>query len=307
MDKNLGVKEFCIPDESSGQRLDLWLALNNDNTRSYFQKLITENCVLVNGKPERANYRLRVGDAVRIFLPVSQDLNVLPEDIPLNIVYEDNDIIVINKSRGMVVHPGAGNYTGTLVNALLYHCKDSLSDINGVVRPGIVHRIDRDTTGLLVAAKNNVAHVKLSEQLKCHMIKRSYIALADGVISENQGIIDAPIGRHPTDRLKMAVISKSSREAVTRFKVQDRFQRKTLLELSLETGRTHQIRVHLAYIGHPVTGDPVYGKKDNLILGQALHAFKLELMHPVTGENLVFTAPLPDDLVNLINFYSAHK
>jgi len=234
-------------------------------------------------------------------IPEVRELTVEPENIPIDVVYEDSDIIVINKARGMVVHPADGNYTGTLVNALLYHCKD-LSDINGVRRPGIVHRIDKDTTGLLVVAKNNKAHTFLADEIKYHKVSRIYTALTEGLFEENSGMVNAPVGRHPVDRKKMAVNTKNGKEAITHFTVIERFENTTLVKCRLETGRTHQIRVHMAYIGHPVAGDPVYGRKNNRGLsGQALHAGELTLTHPSTGESMTFTAPLPEDFQNLLN------
>ena len=233
-------------------------------------------------------------------MPEPEDIEALPENIPLDIIYEDSDIIVINKARGMVVHPAAGNYTGTLVNALLYHCKD-LSDINGVRRPGIVHRIDKDTTGLLAVAKNNNAHLALAEQLQDHTMSRVYYAVVEGIIGENSGTVNAPIGRHDNDRKKMAVNTRVGKPAVTHFEVLERLDNCTLVKCRLETGRTHQIRVHMAYTGHPVTGDPVYGIKNTRGMdGQALHAGELTLIHPATGEPVTFKAPLPEDFEKLL-------
>ena len=287
--------------EDAGKRADLLLSDTGELSRSYVQKLMAGGEVLLEGKPVRPGYKAAAGDVFEITVPDPEDPEAKPENIPIDIVYEDSDIIVINKARGMVVHPAEGNYTGTLVNALLYHCQD-LSDINGVRRPGIVHRIDKDTTGLLVAAKNNAAHEALAEQLKTHSISRIYTALAEGVISEASGKIDAPIGRHPVDRKRMAVNVKNGREAVTYFTVLQRYEDATLVKCRLETGRTHQIRVHMAFIGHPIVGDPVYGKKDNRgMAGQALHAGELTLVHPSTGQQMTFTAPLPDDFQKLLN------
>ena len=292
--------------EDTGMRLDSALAAGLTDklpgkSRSYFQKLIDSACVSLSGHPLRSNYKLKEGDMIVITVPETEELAVEPEDIPLDIVYEDKDIIVINKARGMVVHPADGNYTGTLVNALLFHCKD-LSDINGVKRPGIVHRIDKDTTGLLVAAKNNRAHNALAEQIKEHKVSRIYDALVEGVISENAGTVNAPVGRHPIDRKKMAVNTKNGKDALTHFTVIKRYRDTTLVKCRLETGRTHQIRVHMAYIGHPVVGDPVYGKRNNRgMTGQALHAGELTLRHPTTGKEMTFTAPLPDDFQKLLN------
>ena len=285
------------------ERLDLWLTTQlPEYTRTYIQKLIDKGNVTVNGKRSKSGDKLTIGDDVLIALPEIENLDVVKQDIPLDIVYEDDDIIVMNKPKNMVVHPAAGNPDGTLVNALLYHCEGRLSDISGVIRPGVVHRIDKDTTGLICAAKNNNAHLFLAEQLRAHTMKRTYIALVDKVINEDKGIIDAPIGRHNTDRKKMAVNLKNGKEAVTHFKVLERFSKYTFVEVSLETGRTHQIRVHMAYIGHPVCGDELYGNKFSLCEtgGQVLHAFKLELLHPSTKENQIHFAPVPDYMNNIL-------
>jgi len=290
MDKNI----LIVEDDSIGIRLDKFLCQMNDKiSRTQVQRLIDDNQVLVNGKQEKASYRLEAGDEVSCVIPSPQELQVSPEAIPLNIVYEDADVIVINKPQGMVVHPANGNYSGTLVNALLYHCRD-LSGINGVLRPGIVHRIDKDTSGLLVVAKNDIAHQSLAEQIQEHNVKRVYIALVHGNILEPGGIIEAPIGRSLSDRQKMAVVVKNSKEAVTEYFVLERLGAYTLVECKLRTGRTHQIRVHMAYINHPVVGDPKYGhKKEEIKLsGQALHARKIAFKHPRSGEWLEFsTAP----------------
>ncbi len=286
----------CRGEADCQKRLDVWLAEElSDYTRSFVQRLITDGQVLVNGESSKAKQKLKLGDEVAVRIPEPVALEAVPQDIPLDIVYEDQDIIVINKPKNMVVHPAAGNPDGTLVDALLYHCGDSLSDINGIIRPGMVHRIDKDTTGLLCVAKNNQAHVHLAAQLKDHSMRRTYMALVDKVITENSGVIDAPIGRHPVDRKKMAVNLKSGREAVTHFRVVERFSNCTLVELSLETGRTHQIRVHMSYIGHPVCGDEVYGRKfsNYETQGQMLHAFQLELTHPRTEERMTFHADVP--------------
>ena len=283
-----------------GERIDSYIASVTELSRSNVQKLIEGGAILVNGKTCKANYKLRAGDVAEIQMPEPEDIEALPENIPLDIIYEDSDIIVINKARGMVVHPAAGNYTGTLVNALLYHCKD-LSDINGVRRPGIVHRIDKDTTGLLAVAKNNNAHLALAEQLQDHTMSRVYYAVVEGIIGENSGTVNAPIGRHDNDRKKMAVNTRVGKPAVTHFEVLERLNNCTLVKCRLETGRTHQIRVHMAYTGHPVTGDPVYGIKNTRGMdGQALHAGELTLIHPATGEPVTFKAPLPEDFEKLL-------
>ena len=292
--------------EDAGQRIDAMLASRvgtkeNGLTRSYIQKLIIDGAITRNGAPLKSGAKAVRGDLFEITVPDPVDPAAKPEDIPIDIVYEDADIIVINKARGMVVHPADGNPDGTLVNALLHHCAD-LSDINGVKRPGIVHRIDKDTTGLLVVAKNNAAHESLAEQIKEHKVSRVYTALVEGVIKEDSGKIDAPVGRHPVDRKRMAVNVKNGRGAVTYFTVMKRYSDCTLVKCRLETGRTHQIRVHMAYIGHPVACDPVYGiKKDRGLAGQALHAGELTLTHPRTGRLMTFTAPLPEDFQKLLD------
>lgn len=280
-------------------RLDKFITMTMpDLSRTLVQQYVKEGFVLVNGKSEKASYKTCLGDVIEVSLPDSQEMDVLPENIPLNVVYEDHDVIVVNKPSGMIVHPSSGIYSGTLVNALLYHCHD-LSGINGVLRPGIVHRIDKDTSGLLMIAKNDKAHQSLSEQLKEHSVARKYVALVHGVIPHNHGKIDAPIGRDSKDRQKMAVTKINSKEAVTNFTVLQRFEKMTLIECRLETGRTHQIRVHMAYIGYPVYGDPKYGyKKDDQTYGQYLHAKTLGFVHPTTGEYMEFDSDLPDFFEN---------
>lgn len=298
------MKEIILDCDTKAARIDSWLSAEMEEySRSYIQKLCQDGNIAVNGTQVKSNYKLKIGDKIIINVPEAEILDVLAEEIPLDIVYEDEHIIVINKPKGMVVHPAAGNYTGTLVNALMKHCGDSLSDINGVIRPGIVHRIDKDTSGLLVVAKSNQAHERLSEKLKTHDIKREYIALVDGIIYENSGKIDAPIGRHPVDRKKMSVNLINGRASVTHFKVLERFTEATYLELRLETGRTHQIRVHMAYIDHPIIGDQVYGRKKQKydINGQALHAFRLQFEHPVTGEAMRFETAVPDYFQRLLS------
>ncbi|MBQ7060149.1 MAG: RluA family pseudouridine synthase [Clostridia bacterium] len=275
-------------------RLDAFISEKTGLTRSRAEKLIKSGAVLVDGKPRKAGFSVRAGSKVSVTLPPPEPTELIAEDIPLDIVYQDADIAVINKPAGMVVHPAAGNPSGTLVNALMFHIKD-LSGIGGELRPGIVHRIDKDTSGLIVIAKNDAAHNFLSSELKTHSVARTYIALATGGFREDSGTVDAPIARHRTDRKKMAVVP-GGREAVTHWRVLERFPGKTLLEVELETGRTHQIRVHMAYIGHPLVGDPVYGRAENGLgfTGQALHAARLRLTHPRTGERMEFTAPLPE-------------
>ncbi len=293
-----------------GKRADAFVAENTELTRSAAVRLIESQSILVCGRPVAKNYKVRAGDVFSIIMPKVEPDKAEPEDIPLNIVYEDSDIIVVNKPKGMVVHPAAGNPRGTLVNALLYHCKDSLSGIGGVLRPGIVHRIDKDTEGLLVVAKNDQAHLSLAAQIKEHKVSRIYYAIALGNFKEDSGKIDAPIGRHPTDRKKMAVIRDStqrSRNAVTHWSVIERFGKYTLIRCQLETGRTHQIRVHMSSIGHPLLGDSLYGgdgssfesRHKGLISGQCLCATELALTHPKSGECMTFFVDLPSEFVKL--------
>ena len=288
---------FKIEENSANARIDKYISENAENmTRSAVQKLIAEGCVTVNGKIPDKNLKIKTGDEITVNMPEPEICEALPENIPLDIVYEDDDLLVVNKPRGMVVHPATGNYTGTLVNALMYHCGDRLSSINGIIRPGIVHRIDKDTSGLLIVAKNDFAHNILAEQIKEHSFTRKYQAVVVGNVKDDTGTINAPIGRHQTDRKKMAVTLKNSRNAVTHYKVIARYNGYTHVELTLETGRTHQIRVHMAYIGHPVAGDPVYSGKKYLtkLNGQCLHAYYISFTHPRTNEILAFSAPLPE-------------
>ena len=287
---------YLVEEEDEGLRLDVYIAeQNEDFSRSYIQKLIKEKLALVNNKPEKSSYLVKTGDNIELSIPEPKELEITPQRIPLDIVYEDDDLLVVNKSQNLVVHPAPGNYDNTLVNGLLYHCKDNLSSINGVIRPGIVHRIDKDTSGLLVVAKNNHAHRSLAEQLKEHTITRKYHAIAYGNIKENSATINAPIGRHPADRLKMAVVD-GGRDAVTHLRVLERFGDYTYIECQLETGRTHQIRVHLSYIRHPILGDEVYcnSKTKYNLKGQVLHAKILGFQHPTKNEYMEFEAPLPE-------------
>ena len=298
------MKEFSIDRNTEGQRIDRYLSDElEDRSRSYIQKIMKEGYVKVNQKPVKSNYRLSFGDSVEVTLPEAKEPDIVPENIPLDILYEDQDIIMINKPKQMVVHPAPGHYSGTLVNALMYHCGDELSGINGCMRPGIVHRIDMDTTGSLVVCKNDKAHQSLSEQLKVHSIRRIYVAIVHGNIKEDSGTVNAPIGRHPTDRKKMSTHCKNGRDAVTHYKVLERFGDYTYIQCELETGRTHQIRVHMASIGHPLLGDTVYGSAKNPyhLEGQALHAMILGFVHPRTGEYMEFTAPLPEYFVKLLS------
>lgn len=289
--------DFEIGSDFSGKRLDAFLAENiEDCSRSAIQRLIENGSVLVNEKTVPKNYKLKSGDSLSVEIPVPEALNVKAEDIPLDIVYEDNDLLVVNKPKGIVVHPAAGNHEGTLVNALLFHCEGSLSGINGVIRPGIVHRIDKNTSGLLIVAKNDRAHQGLAEQIKVHSFLREYEAVVYGNIKDDSGTIDLPIGRHKIDRKKMCVTDENSRNAVTHYEVIARYDGFTHIRCRLETGRTHQIRVHMSYIGHPIAGDEVYGPKKVIskLCGQCLHAKSIGFVHPITGENLFFTSDLPD-------------
>ncbi len=287
------MDEIIIVAQEAAQRLDKFVADNSDISRSYAVKLIEDGCVVINSSPANKKTKIKEGDRVVINMPPPQSIEALPEDIPIDIVYEDDSVIVVNKPQGMVVHPAAGNMTGTLVNGLLFHC--SLSSINGAVRPGIVHRIDKDTSGLLVVAKTNEAHESLSSQLKERKALRKYWCIVNGNIKEDSGIVDKPIARHPIDRKKMAVI-EGGREAVTHFKVLERFGSSTLVECILETGRTHQIRVHMASLGHSIIGDTVYGTRADREKGkgQLLHAKTIGFAHPKTGEIMEFTSELPE-------------
>lgn len=293
---------YTVTAEAVGERLDVFIVnRNSEFSRSHIQKRITEGAITINGKPVKANYKLRSGDNIVMRIPEAQPIEIIPEAIPLDILYEDQDVIVINKARGMVVHPAAGHYSGTLVNALLYHCRD-LSGINGEIRPGIVHRLDKDTSGVMIAAKNDAAHISLAEQIKNKTATRKYLAIVHGNIKEESGIIEGSIGRHPTDRKKMAIVSAGGKEAVTEFRVLERFGNATLVECSLRTGRTHQIRVHMTYIGHPLLGDPKYCRQKTLfkIKGQALHSKTLTFSHPTTGQEMCFQAALPEDMEKIL-------
>ena len=285
-----------VDKETESLRLDKLLGKAfPEFTRSALQKLIERGNVTKDGKPLAKNYKAKAGERIELLIPPPETMDAKPEDIPLEIVYEDDDLLVVNKPKGMVVHPAPGHSSGTLVNALLYHCGDSLSGINGVIRPGIVHRIDKDTSGLLIVAKNDTAHAHLAQQIKEHSFTRIYEAVVYGNVKEDSGTVDAPIGRHPTDRKRMCVTEKNSRNAVTHYEVLARYPGFTHLRLKLETGRTHQIRVHMAYLGHPVAGDPVYGVKKVItsLGGQCLHARVIGFVHPTTGEYLEFTSELP--------------
>lgn len=288
---------FVVNEESSGERIDKIVSLICDGlSRSAAQKLIDEGNVTVNSLVITKNYKVKVYDKIVVRVPEPKELEILAENIPLDIRYEDEDLLVVNKKKGMVVHPAAGNYDGTLVNALMYHCKDSLSGINGVIRPGIVHRIDKDTSGLLIVAKNDFAHISLAEQIKAHTFTREYQSVVYGGFKNEEGTVDAPIGRHPVDRKKMTVTVKNSKNATTHYRVVKRYNEFTHLALRLETGRTHQIRVHMSYIGHPVAGDPVYGPKKVIeyLEGQCLHAGLIGFKHPRTKEYIEIQSELPE-------------
>ena len=287
-------------------RVDKFLVARlESSSRNRVQQAAETGCILVNGKAVKSNYRVKPLDVVSVVMDRPRyEFEIIPQDIPLDVVYEDKTVLVVNKPAGLVVHPGHGNYSGTLVNALMYHCGDELSGINGCMRPGIVHRIDMDTTGSLVVCKNDKAHQSLSEQLKVHSIRRIYVAIVHGNIKEDSGTVNAPIGRHPTDRKKMSTHCKNGRDAVTHYKVLERFGDYTYIQCELETGRTHQIRVHMASIGHPLVGDEVYGPKKcpfKGLQGQTLHARTLGIIHPTTGKYLEVNAPLPEYFIELLD------
>lgn len=294
---------FEASEEQKNERIDKFLvSMLPELSRSYIQKLLKDQLVLVGESAVKANYKLRPNDSILIRIPEAMEPDILPEEIPLDILYEDNDVLVVNKPKGMVVHPGAGHYSHTLVNGLLWHCKGNLSGINGILRPGIVHRIDKDTTGSLLVCKNDLAHREIAQQLKEHTITRKYRAIVCGTLKEDEGKVDAPIGRHPIERKKMAVNYKNGKPAVTHYRVLERFAQYTYIECILETGRTHQIRVHMSSIQHPLLGDAVYGpaKCPYSLEGQTLHAMVLGFKHPSTGKYLEFSAPLPDYFEKLL-------
>lgn len=299
------IESFEVMEEQEGERLDKFLSLiYPDTSRSFFQKLIKDSAVLVNDKAEKASYRMNFEDVVRIHFPDAVETTIEPENIPLDILYEDDDLLIVNKPKGMVVHPSAGHYSGTLVNAIMYHCKDSLSGINGEIRPGIVHRIDMDTTGSLIICKNDISHVNIAEQIKVHSVNRIYEGIVFGNVKNDEGTIEGAIGRHPIERKKMAINEKNGKPAITHYKVLERFGNYTYMQFKLETGRTHQIRVHMSSIGHPLLGDNLYsnGKTPfkNLI-GQTLHAKTIGFIHPSTNEYMEFHAPLPEYFENLLS------
>lgn len=295
---------FEVMEEQEGERLDKYLSIiYPDTSRSFFQKLIKDNSVFVNDKPEKASYKVIFEDVVTIHFPDAISTTIEPEDIPLDILYEDEDLLIVNKPKGMVVHPSAGHYSGTLVNAIMYHCKDSLSGINGEIRPGIVHRIDMDTTGSLIVCKNDASHVNIAQQIKVHSVNRIYEGIVYGNVKEDEGTIEAPIGRHNIDRKKMAINEKNGKPAITHYKVLERFGNYTYMQFKLETGRTHQIRVHMSSIGHPLVGDSLYASGKTAfknLSGQTLHAKTIGFIHPTTGKYMEYSAPLPEYFENLL-------
>ena len=303
MNDNMEQFAYQIRPEEDDERLDKWMSSAiADLSRSYIQKCIKDNQVLINGKPQKASYRLKVDDEIVFHIPKAMEPAIEAENIPLSILYEDPDLLIVDKPKGMVVHPAPGHYSGTLVNAVMYHCRDNLSGINGVLRPGIVHRIDRDTTGSLIICKNDHAHNSIAEQLKEHTITRKYRAIVHGVIDAEEGTVNAPIGRDPKDRKKMTINEQNGKPAITHYKVLRRFQEYTYIECQLETGRTHQIRVHMSSIGHPLLGDEVYSQRKSPyhLCGQTLHAMVIGFIHPSSGEYLEITAPLPDYFDHLL-------
>ena len=297
------MEQILLKVEENNIRIDKFLSDKLEHmTRSRIQKLIDYGCVKISGENIKANYKVKLGDEIEIVIPDAQDTEAVAEDIPLDIVYEDDCMLVVNKPQGMVVHPAAGNYSGTLVNALLHYCPDTLSGINGEKRPGILHRIDKDTSGLLLVAKNDLAHQSLSEQIKAHSLTREYRALVHGNIKADEGTINAPIGRHPVDRKKMTITQKNSKEAITHYRVLERFKGYTFISCRLETGRTHQIRVHMSSGGHSIVGDKTYGIKDKFNLsGQLLHACRVGFIHPVSGEYMEFMRDIPEHFEKVID------
>lgn len=294
---------FEITPEMEGERIDKCISNYVETlSRSYIQKIIKEGKAYINDAPVKSNYKVRVDDKVQFTIPDCEEPDIPPQDIPLDIIYEDKDVLIVNKPKNMVVHPAPGHYEGTLVNAIMYHCHNDLSGINGVLRPGIVHRIDKDTTGSLIICKNDEAHRKIAEQLKEHSITRKYRAIVYGRISNDEGVVDAPIGRHPTDRKKMAINERNGKLAITHYKVLERFEKYTYIECQLETGRTHQIRVHMTSIGHPLLGDEVYGnaKCPFKLEGQTLHAMTIGFIHPSTNQYVEYEAPLPEYFERLL-------
>lgn len=296
---------FEVLEEQEGERLDKFLSIiYPDTSRSFFQKLIKDGGILVNDKAEKASYRMNFEDVITIHFPDAVETTIAPEDIPLDILYEDDDLLIVNKPKGMVVHPSAGHLSGTLVNAIMYHCKDSLSGINGEIRPGIVHRIDMDTTGSLIVCKNDNSHVNIADQIKAHSVNRIYEGIVHGNVKEDEGTIEGAIGRHPIERKKMAINEKNGKPAITHYKVLERFGNYTYMQFKLETGRTHQIRVHMSSIGHPLLGDALYsGGKSAFknLCGQTLHAKTIGFIHPTTEKYMEFHAPLPEYFEKLLS------
>ena len=305
------TESFEVQFEQEGERLDKFLStIYPDFSRAFFQKLIKNQKVWVNDQNQKASFPVHTDDLVKIEIPDAVETTIVPEDIPLDILYEDQDLLIVNKPKGMVVHPSAGHYTGTLVNAIMYHCKDSLSGINGEIRPGIVHRIDMDTTGSLIVCKNDEAHVDIAQQIKEHSVNRIYVGIVCGNVKEDEGTIEGPIGRHPVERKKMAINEKNGKPAVTHYKVLERFGNYTYMQFKLETGRTHQIRVHMASIGHPLLGDALYSSNRSAfknLRGQTLHAQTIGFIHPRTGEYMQFSAPLTEYLKKLLSILQSES
>ena len=299
------TESFEVQFEQEGERLDKFLStIYPDFSRAFIQKLIKNQKVWVNDQNQKASFPVHTDDLVKIEIPDAVETTIVPEDIPLDILYEDQDLLIVNKPKGMVVHPSAGHYTGTLVNAIMYHCKDSLSGINGEIRPGIVHRIDMDTTGSLIVCKNDEAHVDIAQQIKEHSVNRIYVGIVCGNVKDDEGTIEGPIGRHPIERKKMAINEKNGKPAITHYKVLERFGNYTYMQFKLETGRTHQIRVHMASIGHPLLGDALYSSNRSTfknLQGQTLHAQTIGFIHPKTGEYMEFSAPLPEYFKKLLS------
>ena len=299
------TESFEVQFEQEGERLDKFLStIYPDFSRAFFQKLIKNQKVWVNDQNQKASFPVHTDDLVKIEIPDAVETTIVPEDIPLDILYEDQDLLIVNKPKGMVVHPSAGHYTGTLVNAIMYHCKDSLSGINGEIRPGIVHRIDMDTTGSLIVCKNDEAHVDIAQQIKEHSVNRIYVGIVCGNVKDDEGTIEGPIGRHTIERKKMAINEKNGKPAITHYKVLERFGNYTYMQFKLETGRTHQIRVHMASIGHPLLGDALYSSNRSTfknLQGQTLHAQTIGFIHPKTGEYMEFSAPLPEYFKKLLS------
>lgn len=295
--------QYVVEEQYAGLRLDKYLSEQlADITRSFLQKLIKDGQVTVDEQIQKANYKLKVAQTVTVVIPPAEEAEIVPEDIPLDILYEDADVLIVNKPKDMVVHPSAGHYSGTLVNAVMFHCKDSLSGINGEIRPGIVHRIDKDTTGSLIICKNDESHLCIAEQIKAHSVNRIYRGIVSGTVKKPEGTIEGNIGRHPTDRKKMAIVTRGGKPAITHYRVLEQYKNAAYMEFRLETGRTHQIRVHMASIGHPLLGDIVYGNPKNpyKLQGQTLHAMTIGFVHPTTGEYLEVSAPVPDYMEKLI-------